>query len=80
MTVEQAEKTLGYNWSFIYMLVSSGSRPDPSISQVSHVKIQALITYHLISKRRGGFTQTILNMTFLKTRKMNPNLSLFDNT
>ena len=35
------------------MVGSSGSRLEPSISQVRHVKIQALITDHLLSKIWG---------------------------
>ena len=35
------------------MLGSSGSRIDPLISQVSHIKMQVLITDHLILKRWG---------------------------
>ena len=37
------------------MLGSSGSRLDPSISKFCHVKMQALITDHLISKTWGKF-------------------------
>ena len=48
MIAVQAEKTLGYNRSFISMVGSSGSRLDPSISQVFRVKMQVLITDHLI--------------------------------
>ena len=36
------------------MVGSSGLRLDTSISQVFHVKIQALITDHLISQILGG--------------------------
>ena len=36
------------------MVVSSGLRLDPSISQVRHFKVQALIKDHRISKRWGG--------------------------
>ena len=51
MTVVQVEKNLVYNCSFISMLGSSGSRLDPYILQVHHVKMKSLITYHLILKR-----------------------------
>ena len=68
MTVAQAEKSLGYNCFFISMVGSFVSRLDPSISIVCHVKMQAVITDHLISKRWGRFTQTIFNMTLLKSR------------
>ena len=37
------------------MVRSSGSRLDPSISKVCHVKIQALITDQLIPKRWREF-------------------------
>ena len=80
MTAEKPEKVLEYNWYFISTVGSSGSRLGPLISQAGHVKIQALITYHLISKDGGEFTQFILNITFLKMREMNPNLSPSDNT
>ena len=50
MTAEQVGKPLGYKCSFISMVGSSCSKLDPSILQVRLVKIQALITYHLISK------------------------------
>ena len=50
MEVAQAEKTLGYNCYFISMVGSSGSIIEPSISQVCNVKIQAMITDHLIPK------------------------------
>ena len=37
------------------MVGYSGSRLDPSISKVCHIKMQAIITYHLISKIWGEF-------------------------
>ena len=43
-TTLQVEKPLGYNCSVISMLGYSGSRIDPSISQVRHIKMKALIT------------------------------------
>ena len=54
MNAVQAETPLGYNCYFISMVGFSGSRLDPSLSQVFHVKTQALITDHLISKIWGG--------------------------
>ena len=54
MNAVQVLQSLGYNCYIISMLVSSWSRLDPSIFQVSHVKIQALITDHQISKIWGG--------------------------
>ena len=54
MTGVQVKKPLRYNFSFISMVGSSGSRLEPYILQFRHVKIQALITYHLISKSWGG--------------------------
>ena len=54
MTTVQAEKPRGYNYSFISTLGYSGSILDPYISQVFHVKMQALIIYHLIYKRLEG--------------------------
>ena len=54
ITAVQVVKPLGYNLSFISMVGSSVSRIDPSISQIRHVKMQALIIDHLISKIWGG--------------------------
>ena len=45
-----AAKPLGYNFSLISMVGSSGSILHPSISQFIHVKTKALITNHLIFK------------------------------
>ena len=53
MPTKKPEKPLGYNCSFISMVVYSGSRLYPSISQVRHVKMEELIKDHLISKRWG---------------------------
>ena len=61
------------------MVGYSGSRLDPSIYKVFHVKIQALITDQLISKCWGKFIQTILNMIFLRTSEMNLILLRSDN-
>ena len=50
LAVVQAENPLGYNGLFISMVGSSSSRLDVSISQIFHVKMQTLISNHLISK------------------------------
>ena len=54
MTVVKAVKPLGYNCSFISIVGSYGPRLDPSILQVRHIKIQALMKDHMISKKMGG--------------------------
>ena len=50
------------------MVGYSGSRLDPSISQVCHVKMQALITYHLISKRLGEIYSDRLEYDLLQDK------------
>ena len=53
ITAVKVEKSLGYNCYFISMVGPSGYILDPSISQVLRVKIQAIITDHLVYKRWG---------------------------
>ena len=55
ITLTQTGKPLGHKFYFISIVRSSGSILDPYIPQVHHVKIQALITDHLISKRWEKF-------------------------
>ena len=54
MTVVKLENPLGYRCPFISIVGYYVSRLDPSISKFRHVKMQALITDHLISKHWGG--------------------------
>ena len=53
MTVVKLENPLGYRCPFISIVGYYVSRLDPSISKFRHVKMQALITDHLISKSWG---------------------------
>ena len=46
-------KPLGYNNSFISMIGASSNKLDTSVSQVRHVKMQALVMDHMISKHWG---------------------------